>query len=252
MLSQPHKSPFRSQPGPPQPVPQQTVIVQQPATPPPSQALPALASFFITGLGQLIQGRVGAALFWFCAAVVCTLLCFVLIGFLLLPLVWILCIVDAAIYNPVAFKPRTGFSLLRVAVGVVVGLAAFIVLASFFNRSESGRPVGRQPKPRQARPEPTPKVGATESPARSSADSSSEELKTAEFELPASKPTDSKPPVPKTRIWTDNTGKYQVEAAFVSMTAVSVKLRKTNGRTINLPMERLRKEDQEWIRKRGR
>lgn len=82
---------------PPAPVYQ---VVQ--VTAPHNQALPALASLFITGLGQLIQGRPLAAFGWFCAAVVAFATISVGIGLFLVPLVWIICIVDAAQYQPCA------------------------------------------------------------------------------------------------------------------------------------------------------
>ena len=53
----------------------------------------------------------------------------------------------------------------------------------------------------------------------------------------------------KLKIWTYITGK-QVEADFVSLRAGKVKLRKANGKTITLSIERLSKQDQEWIRRR--
>lgn len=76
----------------------QTIVINN--TQPQSQALPALASFFIPGLGQLIQGRLFSAIAIFvlyCAAVASI---FILIGIVLAPLVWIIAIVDAARYQP--------------------------------------------------------------------------------------------------------------------------------------------------------
>lgn len=65
-----------------------------------SQALPALASFFLPGLGQLIQGRSRAACRWFLAACGATLLVAVVIGVVVLPVVWFRCVLDAARYRP--------------------------------------------------------------------------------------------------------------------------------------------------------
>ncbi|MEL6104805.1 MAG: hypothetical protein AAFU85_02155 [Planctomycetota bacterium] len=94
---------------PPQPPPQ---VAQQPPPHPPqyaqprpqvvvvdngsSNAIAALASFFFPGLGQLIQGRVGAAFGFFCFWLFGIALCFVFIGIFFLPLVWIGSIIDAA------------------------------------------------------------------------------------------------------------------------------------------------------------
>jgi len=44
--------------------------------------------------------------------------------------------------------------------------------------------------------------------------------------------------------WTDATGKYKTEAEFVSLADGQVTLRKTNGKQVTLPLERLSKEDQ--------
>lgn len=69
-----------------------------------SQALPALVNIFIPPVGQLIQGRVLAFVGWFLAFVIINVVvAFVTLGFGLLisiPLMWLLCIVDAAKYQP--------------------------------------------------------------------------------------------------------------------------------------------------------
>ena len=49
------------------------------------------------------------------------------------------------------------------------------------------------------------------------------------------------------RLWTDNTGRFQVTAVFVSLTGGNVKLRKSDGNEITLPLERLSREDRDWI-----
>lgn len=94
-------SPFGPQ-GPQPPAPQavhQTIIVNQGAAP--SQALPALVNFFcFPGLGQLIQGRPLIALAWWVCHILAGISCFFLIGFVLWPIVWIACTIDAAMYNP--------------------------------------------------------------------------------------------------------------------------------------------------------
>jgi len=96
--------PAEEPPG-PAPVYQQVVHVATPE----SQAIPALASFFIVGFGQLIQGRVVAAICWFFAAIVATLLVPMGIGLLALPFIWITCIVDAAQYQPGAASGTRAF-----------------------------------------------------------------------------------------------------------------------------------------------
>jgi TM2 domain-containing membrane protein YozV len=53
----------------------------------------ALASFFIPGLGQLLQGRLGMALFQFCLAAV---LWFILMGWI----IHLWSILDAALWKP--------------------------------------------------------------------------------------------------------------------------------------------------------
>lgn len=79
------------------------VIVNQA---PPSQALPALANVFVPGLGQLIQGRVGAAIIFVVAAVVAAVSIAFLVGIVLYPAVILIAILDAAKFNPMATKPE--------------------------------------------------------------------------------------------------------------------------------------------------
>jgi len=55
--------------------------------------LAALASFFIPGLGQLVQGRLLPAILFFCAAAV---LWFILMGWL----IHLWAIIDAAVWKP--------------------------------------------------------------------------------------------------------------------------------------------------------
>jgi hypothetical protein len=61
--------------------------------------LAALASFFIPGLGQLLQGRVIMASILFVAWVVSWILSLVLIGIPFLIGFWILAVLDAALYR---------------------------------------------------------------------------------------------------------------------------------------------------------
>lgn len=68
----------------------------------PSQALPALCNFFVPGLGHLVQGRVTDAILWFgfMALVGVGVILTLGIGLILYLPLWILCIWDAARYNP--------------------------------------------------------------------------------------------------------------------------------------------------------
>jgi hypothetical protein len=56
----------------------------------------------------------------------------------------------------------------------------------------------------------------------------------------------------ESRTWIDASGEYQIEAEFVSMTAGKVKLKKVDGTTITLPIDKLSEEDRKWIEKRSR
>ncbi len=62
---------------------------------PKDSGLAVVASFFITGLGQLYNGQVGKAVAFFGAQVVSAFLIFVLIGFVTTPALWIWSMVDA-------------------------------------------------------------------------------------------------------------------------------------------------------------
>lgn len=55
----------------------------------------AVLSFLICGLGQIYNGQIGKGIGFFIAAGVSGLLCTVVIGFILLPIVWIYNIYDA-------------------------------------------------------------------------------------------------------------------------------------------------------------
>lgn len=59
--------------------------------------VPALLSFFVPGLGQIVKGQVVKAVAIWLALGISWLLQFVLIGFILLPLIWLWQIYDA--YN---------------------------------------------------------------------------------------------------------------------------------------------------------
>jgi HEAT repeat protein len=52
----------------------------------------------------------------------------------------------------------------------------------------------------------------------------------------------------KPRTWSDATGSFQVEALFLGVAEGKVSLKKTDGRTIHVPLEKLSEEDQIWVK----
>ena len=52
------------------------------------------------------------------------------------------------------------------------------------------------------------------------------------------------------RTWTNSTGTSKIEAVFAGMELGKVKLTKKNGKKIQLPLEKLSSDDQEWIKHR--
>ncbi len=61
--------------------------------------LAAICSFFIPGLGQLVQGRVFAAILFFVGMIVSWALTWIVIGWAMVPIVYLWCIIDAARYR---------------------------------------------------------------------------------------------------------------------------------------------------------
>jgi hypothetical protein len=59
------------------------------------------------------------------------------------------------------------------------------------------------------------------------------------------KVTDALPP--GFRIWSDSTGRYKIRAKFGGAIFGKVKLIKEDGSTVQLPLEKLSDEDQDWI-----
>lgn len=53
------------------------------------------------------------------------------------------------------------------------------------------------------------------------------------------------------RTWTDETGQFQVEAVFVSLTLDKLKLRKRDGEEVVLSKKQLSGVDREWLTERG-
>ena len=114
----------------------QTVIVNVPQ----SQAIPALVNAFcFPGLGQLIQGRLLAAIVWWCLHLLAALSVIVGIGLFLWPLIWLLCIVDAARYQPSAQVGGTSGTA-RVIAAVAAALVLFplvlVVIGFVFSRGD--------------------------------------------------------------------------------------------------------------------
>ena len=71
------------------PVPYGYAPPPMPTASPKSPGVAVILSILIPGLGHLYSGNPLSAVFWFVSAVVSTVLISVLIGFILLPLVWI-------------------------------------------------------------------------------------------------------------------------------------------------------------------
>jgi len=61
--------------------------------------LAAICSFFIPGLGQLVQGRLLAAILFFVGMAVSWALVWILVGWILVPIVYLWAIIDAARYK---------------------------------------------------------------------------------------------------------------------------------------------------------
>ena len=62
-----------------------------------THGFPALISFFIPGLGQLIKGNILKGIFIFIAMIISSLSSIILIGFITTPIIWIWNVYDA--YN---------------------------------------------------------------------------------------------------------------------------------------------------------
>jgi len=50
------------------------------------------------------------------------------------------------------------------------------------------------------------------------------------------------------RTWKDATGKFNIEATFVSKNAIAITLKKADEKEVTLPITKLSKEDQAWIK----
>lgn len=56
----------------------------------------------------------------------------------------------------------------------------------------------------------------------------------------------------RTRTWTDASGKFSVEAEFIGLAAGMVKLKKMDGKVIEVKLSVLSPEDQKWVKNLGR
>jgi hypothetical protein len=252
------------------PQPTTTVVIQQQ---PQSQALPALISFFLPGVGQLIQGRLLAFLVWAAIAVVNFCLMFVAIGCFTAPLLGILCVLDAATWQPgkqgvlgvVAGVIALGVVCLGGLVAVVFAFGAVTVasdvaeqmekdLAELESASavvESELPMVEEEETPVAEPKPTETTELAIDQSEITEDAGPAAIQEAEPTPTVGPVLEPEPePEPETtfRTWTDSTGEHKVEAEFVSATMGQVKLRKADGSEVVLPMERLSEADQEWLR----
>jgi hypothetical protein len=61
-------------------------------------------------------------------------------------------------------------------------------------------------------------------------------------------PGEAKAPL---RTWTDSTGQRHIEAAFVGQVDGQVRLRRPDGKEVNLALEKLSPADQEWVRRQA-
>ena len=131
-----------------QPNPQNVVV--NVSTPPQSQALPAIVSFFLPGIGQLIQGRVQVWLIWWGTMAVGTLgnvlLAFTLIG-IPFAAAFGLClnianVCDAAWFDPMTdnphFKKVMIFAWCIVAASYLFLILFVVVLGGAAAMSSSG------------------------------------------------------------------------------------------------------------------
>ena len=56
----------------------------------------------------------------------------------------------------------------------------------------------------------------------------------------------------KWRTWTDSTGQHKIEAKFGGLALGKIKLTKRDGSTVQVPIENVSDEDQEWVKRRQR
>ena len=69
---------------------------------------------------------------------------------------------------------------------------------------------------------------------------------------PRTKKEGSDKPERSSRTWTDAAGSHTIEAEFRGVVNGVVSLEKRDGKIVKLPVEKLSKEDQEWLQQRGK
>jgi hypothetical protein len=249
-MSSPNPPPAQYQ----QPV-HQTVIVHVPQV---STVLPALVNAFcVPGLGQLIQGRLIAAIVWWLLYGLAGLSVFVGVGLILLPLCWVACILDAATYNPTASSGGSGLGAFIIggAAAVVCAVLLLALLGVFAFSTASKTSTARQtPSPSQIELPPEPLNAEAYEP-------QAQTIATTSTDNPWPQPSTINPPEasvapakieqpekPKLRSWTSRDGKFSTTAEFKSMGAGKVKLIKQDGAEIEVPLDKLSDEDERWIR----
>ena len=82
----------------PPPAPYQHQPVHTPPGPPVFYKNPAVAvvlSFFWAGLGQLYNGQIAKGIIFIIVYAICALSCYIIIGFITTPIVWVIGMVDA-------------------------------------------------------------------------------------------------------------------------------------------------------------
>ena len=137
---------------------QTVVYVNAPQQAPPSQALPALVSLFLPGVGQLIQGRVTAWILWQICWGISLCLCLLIIGFITTPILSIACVIDAAKYNPFnhQHQKKTSTALKLLLAGGTCCFALIVLVAIAASLSSSIRQsVEQNPLTQRAQPQPS-------------------------------------------------------------------------------------------------
>lgn len=246
-----------------------------------SQALPALVSFFLPGVGQLIQGRPIAWIVFSSAWVISLALCCVGIGFFIAPIVVLIATIEAAVYDPAS--PPSMMPLLAmvgaagaVCVGGLVFLLGLIGLGAAAattipppvkppSASSPAEPLDQaagsteaaepsEPPAPIVLDEPVESAAsappAVESPSADSAPVDREVTNrpsAADSDLPLT-PLGREALAPEREFRTWTSGKFSTEAQFVSLTAGVVKLKKRDGTIAEVPIDKLSEEDQRYIR----
>jgi hypothetical protein len=247
--------------------------------PPQSQAFPAFINLLcFPGLGQLIQGRLLAAIIWWCLHVMAAASCVIGIGFVLWPIVWIACVIDAARYNPMAHNSESGTStavmVMAAIVALIVAVPVFIfgglaVLAAIMPSPES-LPVAAKSDPpavimRAVDAQPMIETGDSPSPIILEAIPVPVEtappapiVPVAPAPITVSPPVAASPPVEKPipvleppsniRVWQAAEGGFRVEAEFLFFATGKVKLKRVDtGKELLIDLDKLSPDDVAWV-----